>query len=77
MFVKNSDTFSFVSKLLLNYQIITLCYLSFYCVFQIIFPDVNDQNTKQIKKSQVTITGSITGVYAARQQLIVNNFFFF
>lgn len=39
---------------------------------QIIFPDVNDVNIKMIKKSQVTITGSIDGVYKARQQLIVS-----
>lgn len=40
-------------------------------LFQIIFPDLNDVNIKPIKKSQVTITGSIDGVYKARQQLIV------
>lgn len=51
-------------------------------LFQIIFPDLNDVNIKPIKKSQVTITGSIDGVYNARQQLIVrmnvsSGFFFF
>lgn len=35
------------------------------------FPDVNDSNIKTIKKSQVTITGTIENVYSARQQLIV------
>lgn len=40
-------------------------------LLQIIFPDLNDVNIKPIKKSQVTITGSIDGVYNARQQLIV------
>lgn len=45
-------------------------------LFQIIFPDLNDVNIKPIKKSQVTITGSIDGVYKARQQLIVRiNYF--
>lgn len=35
-------------------------------------------NVKPLKKSQVTITGTIDGVYKARQQLLVstNNFFF-
>ncbi|XP_058125914.1 protein bicaudal C homolog 1-B [Anopheles ziemanni] len=37
---------------------------------QIMFPDANDVNIKPIKRSQVTITGTITGVYLARQQLI-------
>ncbi|XP_053675629.1 protein bicaudal C [Anopheles nili] len=37
---------------------------------QIMFPDANDVNIKPIKRSQVTITGSIHGVYLARQQLI-------
>uniref|UniRef100_A0A8W7PKU2 SAM domain-containing protein n=1 Tax=Anopheles coluzzii TaxID=1518534 RepID=A0A8W7PKU2_ANOCL len=37
---------------------------------QIMFPDANDVNIKPIKRSQVTITGSINGVYLARQQLI-------
>lgn len=45
-------------------------------LFQIIFPDVNDVNIKPIKKSQVTITGTIDGVYKARQQLIVCIFHF-
>jgi protein bicaudal C len=36
------------------------------------FPDANDVNIKPIKRSQVTITGSINGVYLARQQLIVS-----
>ncbi|XP_037911296.1 protein bicaudal C isoform X2 [Hermetia illucens] len=39
---------------------------------KIIFPDVNDMNIKPIKKSQITITGTIDGVYKARQQLIGN-----
>jgi protein bicaudal C len=39
---------------------------------QIMFPDANDVNIKPIKRSQVTITGSINGVYMARQQLIVS-----
>lgn len=38
----------------------------------IIFQDVNDINVKPIKRSQVTITGPINGVYIARQQLIVS-----
>uniref|UniRef100_A0A182J0X5 Uncharacterized protein n=1 Tax=Anopheles atroparvus TaxID=41427 RepID=A0A182J0X5_ANOAO len=37
---------------------------------QIMFPDANDVNIKPIKRSQVTITGTINGVYLARQQLI-------
>lgn len=37
---------------------------------EIIFPDANDCNVKPIKRSQVTITGTIEAVYAARQQLI-------
>lgn len=32
---------------------------------------MNDVNIKAIKKSQVTITGTIDGVYKAKQQLIV------
>lgn len=39
---------------------------------KIIFPDVHDMNLKPIKKSQVIITGSIDGVYRAKQQLIGN-----
>lgn len=39
---------------------------------QIMFPDANDVNIKPIKRSQVTITGTINGVYLARQQLIGN-----
>jgi protein bicaudal C len=39
---------------------------------KIIFPDANDLNLKPIKRSQITITGSIQGVYSARQQLIGN-----
>lgn len=35
------------------------------------FPDACDVNIKPIKRSQVSITGSIDGVYIARQQLIV------
>lgn len=45
------------------------------------FPDACDVNIKPIKRSQVSITGSIDGVYVARQQLIVRfdlrNFFLF
>lgn len=45
------------------------------------FPDACDVNIKPIKRSQVSITGSIDGVYIARQQLIVRfdlcNFFLF
>jgi protein bicaudal C len=37
----------------------------------IIFQNVNDSNVKPIKRSQVTITGPIDGVYFARQQLLV------
>lgn len=39
---------------------------------QIMFPDANDPNIPTIKKSNVTITGSIHNVYLARQQLMVN-----
>lgn len=39
---------------------------------KIMFPDANDVNIKPIKRSQVTITGSIDGVYLARQLLIVS-----
>ncbi|KAL5281386.1 BICC1 family protein [Megaselia abdita] len=39
---------------------------------KIIFPDLSDMNIKAIKRSQVTITGTIDGVYKARQQLIGN-----
>lgn len=38
----------------------------------IIFQNVNDSNVKPIKRSQVTISGPIDGVYFARQQLIGN-----
>lgn len=37
---------------------------------QIMFPDAGDPNIPNLKKSNVTITGSITNVYLARQQLI-------
>ncbi|XP_049876013.1 protein bicaudal C homolog 1 [Pectinophora gossypiella] len=37
---------------------------------QVMFPDASDPNTPPIKKSQVTITGHIKDVYAARQQLV-------
>lgn len=43
-------------------------------MLQIIFPDTKDVNIKPLKKSQVTITGTIDGVYRARQQLIVSEF---
>ena len=33
-------------------------------------------NIKPIKKSQVTISGTIDGVYKARQQLIVSKYMF-
>uniref|UniRef100_A0A1B0BFZ2 SAM domain-containing protein n=1 Tax=Glossina palpalis gambiensis TaxID=67801 RepID=A0A1B0BFZ2_9MUSC len=39
---------------------------------KIIFPDLNDMNIKPLKKSQVNITGTINGVYRARQQIIGN-----
>lgn len=39
---------------------------------KIIFPDANDVNVRPIKRSQVTITGPINGVYLARQQLLVS-----
>ncbi|TMW46084.1 hypothetical protein DOY81_008835, partial [Sarcophaga bullata] len=39
---------------------------------KIIFPDLSDVNVKPLKKSQVTITGTIEGVYKARQQLLGN-----
>ncbi|XP_070492413.1 protein bicaudal C isoform X2 [Chironomus tepperi] len=38
----------------------------------IIFQDSNDSNVKPIKRSQVTISGPISGVYLARQQLLGN-----
>lgn len=38
----------------------------------IIFQDSNDNNVKPIKRSQVTISGPINGVYLARQQLLVS-----
>jgi len=47
--------------------------LLFIC-FKIMFPDAHDVNIKPIKRSQVTITGTIDGVYFARQQLIVSQF---
>lgn len=37
---------------------------------QIIFPDAGDPNIPNLKKSNVTITGTINNVYIARQQLI-------
>lgn len=40
---------------------------------KIIFPDANDVNIRPIKRSQVTISGPITGVYLARQQLLVSS----
>ncbi|XP_031619044.1 protein bicaudal C [Contarinia nasturtii] len=43
-----------------------------YTNTKIIFPDLSDANIKQIEKSLVTITGTIDGVYRARQQLIGN-----
>lgn len=36
------------------------------------FCDTRDVNIRNIKKSQVTISGSIDGVYKARQRLIVS-----
>lgn len=39
---------------------------------KIMFPDANDMNIKPIKRSQITITGTINGVYLARQLLIVS-----
>lgn len=39
---------------------------------KIMFPDSNDMNIRPIKRSQVTITGNINGVYLARQQLLVS-----
>lgn len=43
----------------------------------IIFQDSNDANVKPIKRSQVTISGPISGVYLARQQLLVSKIVFF
>lgn len=40
---------------------------------QIMFPDAGDPNIPSLKKSNVTITGSIHNVYLARQQLVVSN----
>lgn len=40
---------------------------------QIMFPDANDPNIPTIKKSNVTITGTIHNVYLARQQLMVSH----
>lgn len=37
---------------------------------QIMFPDAGDPNIPSLKKSNVTITGSIHSVYLARQQLV-------
>ncbi|XP_012278295.1 protein bicaudal C homolog 1 isoform X2 [Orussus abietinus] len=37
---------------------------------QIMFPDAGDPNIPNLKKSNVTITGSIHNVYLARQQLV-------
>ncbi|XP_044005866.1 protein bicaudal C [Aphidius gifuensis] len=37
---------------------------------QIMFPDAGDPNIPNLKKSNVTITGSIDNVYIARQQLV-------
>lgn len=39
---------------------------------QILFPDPHDPYTPSLKKSSVTISGSIHKVYAARQMLLVN-----
>lgn len=39
---------------------------------QIMFPDAGDPNIPSLKKSNVTITGSIHNVYLARQQLMVS-----
>lgn len=44
---------------------------------QIMFPDAQDPNIPTLKKSNVTITGNIHNVYAARQLLIVSIQFFF
>ena len=38
---------------------------------EIMFPDAGDPNIPSLKKSNVTITGSIHNVYLARQQLMV------
>lgn len=43
---------------------------------QIMFPDALDPNIPNLKKSNVTITGKINNVYAARQLLIVSSNFF-
>ena len=40
---------------------------------QIMFPDAGDPNIPSLKKSNVTITGSIHNVYLARQQLVVSD----
>lgn len=42
---------------------------------QIMFPDASDPNIPMLKKSNVTITGSIEDVYLARQQLVVRYYF--
>jgi protein bicaudal C len=42
---------------------------------QIMFPDAGDPNIPSLKKSNVTITGSIHNVYLARQQLMVSEKF--
>ncbi|VVC95642.1 unnamed protein product [Leptidea sinapis] len=42
---------------------------------QIMFPDANDPNIPALRKSQVTITGQIRDVYAAKQQLLVSDIY--
>ena len=39
---------------------------------QIMFPDAGDPNIPSLKKSNITISGSIENVYIARQQLMVS-----
>lgn len=45
---------------------------------QIMFPDASDPNIPMLKKSNITITGSIKDVYLARQQLVVSyNYYYY
>lgn len=41
-----------------------------YTSCQIMFPDAQDPNIPNLKKSNVTITGSINNIYKARQLLM-------
>lgn len=44
---------------------------------QIIFPDAEDPNVPNLKKSNIKISGNINSVYAARQLLIVSKLWIF